>query len=201
MGLFSSEAHATLYTVSNFAKEVENFSNETTNSQQIIDKKIYEEKQEVDSIIEKLNLLYQECQNLYKEIQRRKKEIEEEVAAAEAIAESTPKEIEVTKTDSEGNQTTVTQHNPAYDVAQRNLREANTRLNRIKDLSYKVYNKRDELKNSLDQALIKQREIEVRTSELDCIFNEIMNKNRTASSSIGNTISAIEDYLSVTFNR
>lgn len=197
MGLFSSEAHVSLDTVRRFKEEVNAFSSEINNVSSTISKQINEGLEEAVQKAKTFEKLKNECSELYEEIKKRKSELEQLVHSLEEQLSSTPKEIEIEKKNSDGSVSTETKPNPEYARIQKELKEAKAKLSKIKDLSWKVYNKKSELDRLTSQAYEYTSKIESQSKNVNSSFNELQSKANIAESSISRTCDAVEKYISV----
>ena len=182
MGLFSSEAHVSLDTIRRFKEEVNAFSSEINNVASTISKQINEGLEEAVQKTKTFEKLKNECSELYEEIKQRKSELEQLVHSLEEQLSSTPKEIEIEKKNSDGSVSTETKPNPEYARIQKELKEAKTKLSKIKDLSWKVYNKKSELDRLTSQAYEYTSKIESQSKNVNSSFNELQSKANIAES-------------------
>jgi len=199
MSGFHSEGHVLLSDVEQFHGSVDHFLSALHGAGTEIPNEV---KDLIDEVAEKANELHKlsaECDELYEQIQKKKHSIEQHVASLKRQLASTPKTIEKTVTNSDGSTKTVKEPNPEYQRITAELQHEQSRLSKIKELSWKVYNKKSELQRQTQYLQSLLGTMEAAAKKVIAALGSLSRKAERAARCLDQTEEAVREYVSVSW--
>jgi len=110
---------------------------------------------------------------------------------------NTSQHVEREEKQSDGSVKVTKKPNPAYESLQKEIRKQESRLSKIKDLSWKVYNKKSEIARDADYVKSAASEVQAAASKMKTSFNDMTQKTQQAKYALENTLETISNYVRV----
>ena len=197
MGLFSAEAHVSYGAVENFSETVGSFFYLLENSSTQVLNELDTARAEIEGLANELYEQKRQCDSLYEEIQHRRHDVEHHISDLRNQLKNTSQHVEREEKQSDGSVKVTKKPNPAYESLQKEIRKQESRLSKIKDLSWKVYNKKSEIARDADYVKSAVSEVQAAASKMKTSFNDMTQKTQQAKYALENTLETISNYVRV----
>lgn len=196
MGLFNEKASVNLNDVS-LVKDKVNYLYETINyASQVVSSSVSEIVDEGRSKLGELIETVASNRELYSSIQDLIREIEQRISMIRSELSRTPPEIEYEEKNSEGETVVKKKSNPEYYQLQKEISINESRLYKVKSLSFDVYNDVSYFERRANDLSTYINEIEESYRKLKDKINQISYNAERAIKSLDDVIYIIEKYIS-----
>ncbi len=199
MGIFNCEGHVLLREVERFGEAVDDFNNAVGTNASEIDERFGEAVRDIGEICNAVGVQAARSDALYGQIQALKSSIEQRISSLRSELAATPKYIEKTVTDEEGNEKVVKEPNPRYAEIENQIHAQESRLSAAKELSWGVYNKQSELHREFSYAQQILGEVEAASKSVSLKLTELKGKTEAAKNAVHATEESILNYTRVKF--
>lgn len=197
MGMFSAEAHVSYGAVENFSETVISFFRLLESNQTQVLNELDDARSEIETLANELYEQKRQCDSLYEEIQHRRRDIEHRIADLRNRLKNTSQYTEREEKQSDGSAKVTKKPNPEYQNLQKEIRGEESRLSKIKDLSWKVYNKKSEIARDADYVKSAVSEVQAVASKMKTAFDDMTRKTQQAKYALENTLETISNYTGV----
>lgn len=197
MGLFSAEAHVSSSAVENFSETVASFSYLLENNSTQVLNELDTACTDLEGLANELYEQKQQCDSLYEEIQHRRHDIEHHISELHNQLTNTSPHVEHEEKQSDGSVKVTKKTNPEYESLRMELQKQESKLSKIKDLSWKVYNKKSEIARDADYVKSAVSEVQSIASKMKTSFNDMTQKTQRAKYALENTLETISHYVRV----
>ncbi len=197
----SRKAVASISVMENMVNQIRSFSDTLRGFADMANNSVQTELNECQ---EKLNVYQQlkaRAPALLERAREKKRQLEKQQKALETQLSNTPKEIEETKTDSQGNSVTVTKPNPEYQRIQNELKAVAAKVAKAKSLTYKISDMVSTIGRECDMVRGICGSMEALPQQIGYCTRQMDSANQSAESSLGRAIRALNDYSSISIRR
>lgn len=196
MGLFNEKASVNLNDVSLVRDKVNSLYKTINYVSQEVRSSVSEIINEGKSKLNELNGVVLSNRELYSSIQELKRGIEQEISYLKTVLSRTPKDLEYEEKNSEGDVVVKKKPNPEYYQLQKEISKSESKLSKVKDLSFDVYNDVSYFERRVSDLSLYINEIEENYKKLIDKMNSLFYNAERAIKSLDNIIYIIEKYIS-----
>lgn len=144
-----------------------------------------------------LEELYSMVSSAYESVNAKRKQYRQQLSSCKSQLSSTPKDIKVTSTSSNGETKTETKSNPVYENLVQQLNTINSKINKCNDVAYKLSEKESALDRLIGYVSSCSSDLRRTSNEISNSINAVNSLNTKASNSLSRAKNCVNSYLSV----
>lgn len=144
-----------------------------------------------------LEELYAMVSSAYESVKIKRDHYRQQLSTCKSQLSSTPKDIKVTSTSSNGETKTETKSNPAYENLGQQLKNINSKINKCDDVAYELIEEKSILDRLLGDINNSSAKLSQTSNSISRAINALKGLNTKASDSLSKAKNCVNSYLSV----